>query len=107
MGRVLKWIGIVLGVIVVVLVVAVAVIYFIGQNKLGNGWTVTPDAVTIPTDAESIARGQHLAESVSPCWGCHAANLGGDNFINDPSFAVVSAPNLTAGKRRYRWELCG
>ena len=98
MGRVLKWIGIVVGVIVVVLAVAVAVVYFVGQNKLGNGWAVTPDAVTVPSDAAAVARGQHLAESVSPCIGCHTPNLGGDYLINDPSFVVLPAPNLTAGK---------
>ncbi len=98
MGRVLKWIGIILGGIVVVLAVAVAVIYFVGQNKLGTGWAVTPDAVTIPTDAASIARGEHLAHSVSVCVGCHTPNLGGDYLINDPSFAILPAPNLTAGQ---------
>jgi mono/diheme cytochrome c family protein len=98
MGRVLKWIGIVLGVIVVVAAVAVAVVYFIGQNKLGNAWTVTPDAVTVPNDAAAITRGQHLAESVSPCVGCHTPNLGGDYLINDPSFVILPAPNLTAGQ---------
>ena len=67
MGRVLKWIGIVLGVIVVVLAVTVAVIYFVGQNKLGTGWAVTPDDVTIPPTRRASRAGTSCPLRVGLC----------------------------------------
>ena len=96
--RVLKWLGYILGGIVVLLLAAVAVIFFMSNTKLGTGYRVTPDAVTIPTDDAALAHGQHFVEGVSACIGCHGENLEGKLFINDPSFAVLPAPNLTAGQ---------
>jgi mono/diheme cytochrome c family protein len=52
----------------------------------------------VPTDEASIARGRHIAEAVSDCVGCHAENLGGTMFLDDPSFAQIPAPNLTSGQ---------
>lgn len=96
--KVLKWIGYILGGIVVIIVIALGVFYFMSTQKLGNSFETTPDAITIPTDAESIARGQHFVESISDCVGCHTPNLGGQMFIDDPSFAQLAAPNLTSGQ---------
>jgi mono/diheme cytochrome c family protein len=96
--RVLKWIGYVLGGLVVILVIALGVFYFMSSQKLGNTFEVTPDPVTIPTDEASIAHGQHLVEAVVECVGCHTENLGGDMLIDDPGFARLAAPNLTSGQ---------
>lgn len=96
--KILKWIGYILGGIVVILVIALGVFYFMSTQKLGNSFEVTPDAITIPTDAESIARGKHFVESISDCVGCHTPNLGGQMFLDDPSFAQIAAPNLTSGQ---------
>ena len=96
--KVLKWIGYILGGIVVVLVVALGVFYFMSEQKLGNSYQVTPDPITIPTDEASIARGKHMVESVVECIGCHTPNLGGQMLVNDPSFAQIPANNLTPGQ---------
>ena len=96
--KVLRWIGYILGGLIVVLAFAVAVVYFVSAQKLGNGYEVTPDAIAIPTDEASIARGRHIAEAMSDCVGCHAENLGGQMFLDDPNFARLAAPNLTSGQ---------
>jgi mono/diheme cytochrome c family protein len=67
-------------------------------QKLSNNFLLTPDAVTVPTDEASIARGQHLAESMADCVGCHTPNLGGEMFIDEPGFAQLPAPNITSGE---------
>ena len=96
--KVLQWIGYILGGLIGVLAFAVAVVYFLSAQKLGNEYEVTPDAIAIPTDEASIARGRHIAEAMSDCVGCHAENLGGQMFLDDPNFARLAAPNLTSGQ---------
>jgi mono/diheme cytochrome c family protein len=87
-----------LGGLVAIIVIALAVFYFISVQKLGNTFTVTPDAITVPTDEASIARGEHLATAVVECVGCHTENFAGEMLIDDPGFARLPAPNLTSGQ---------
>ena len=96
--KILKWIGYILGGLVAIILIALVIFYFMSSQKLGNSFDVTPDAITIPTDAASVAYGQHIVESMSDCIGCHTPNLAGDMFLDDPSFAQIAAPNLTSGE---------
>lgn len=96
--KVIKWIGYILGGLIVVLAIALGVFYFMSQQKLGNNFLITPDPLVIPTNVASIERGKHLADAVSLCSDCHGPNLGGQMFINEPSFAQIAAPNLTTGQ---------
>src|SRR4051812_15928106 len=95
--KVLKWVGIVLGVIVVLLLLGAAFLYFRAQSKLNQTYNVQVESVKIPTDAASIERGKHLATVV--CMGCHGPDLSGTEFFNDPGgIGELHAKNLTAGK---------
>jgi cytochrome c553 len=96
--KVLKWIGIVLGGLVVLLVIAVASLYLVARGRLNRDYEVQVEAITIPTDEASLARGQHLVETVSDCTGCHGEDLGGTPFFDDPMVGVVYSSNLTAGE---------
>jgi hypothetical protein len=61
--KILKWIGIVLGGLVGLLVLAFVVLYIIGTvkwNKLHGKYDVPPETINIPTDQVSIARGEHI-----------------------------------------------
>ncbi|MCC6168631.1 MAG: cytochrome c [Caldilineaceae bacterium] len=98
MRTALKWIALSLGSLLIILVLVGAVIFARGQSALARSDQVTPDAVAIPDDDEARARGQHLVEAVVSCGGCHGEDLGGAPFMDDPSFAVLPAPNLTAGQ---------
>lgn len=93
----LKWLLYGLGGLVVVLVLAVAIVFVISNNKLGTGYTAGVEAVPIPTDEASIAHGQRMVEGVSACIGCHGEQLEGGVFIDEPGFARIAAPNLTSG----------
>ena len=96
--KILKWIGIVLGSLIGLLVLAFAVLYIIGSvkwNKLHGQYDVPVETVTIPTDQASIVRGEHIA-TIHMCQHCHMDNFGGQT-IRAPGIATLSVPNLTPG----------
>jgi len=96
--KVLKWIGIVLGVLIGLIVVIGLIGYSLAGAKLTQKYEYTPESITVPTGAESVANGQYLVEHFMFCADCHGKNLAGTEFINDPSFAVIYTPNLTSGQ---------
>jgi mono/diheme cytochrome c family protein len=98
MKRVLKWVGYVLGTIVVVLFVAVGVVYALSSAKMRKTYPTAVEAVAIPTDPASIARGKHLVEAVGKCQNCHGDNYSGQKMFDDPMFGSLTSTNLTSGK---------
>lgn len=97
MGKFLKWIGKLLVSLIGLLLIAVIVLYALGTGRLNKKFSVTAEALPIPADAASVARGEHFAQI--QCQGCHGDNMaGGLKFFDDPAFGVAYAPNLTPGK---------
>jgi mono/diheme cytochrome c family protein len=92
MKKFLKWTGIVL--LGLVLIVALPAFFFKSKfsNEFEKVYSLQPAPVSIPTDSASIARGQVLAIS---CAGCHGADLGGEVFFDDPKIGSVPSSNLT------------
>ncbi|MEZ4711547.1 MAG: cytochrome c [Caldilineaceae bacterium] len=97
MHKWLKWFGIIMGSILVLMLVALGGLYWRSQALLNRVYTAPPIAITVPTDAASIARGEHLAKYVSVCVDCHGANLEGSIVVDDPVLGRIVAPNLTTG----------
>lgn len=95
--KILKRIGLILVGLIGILAIVVAVLHFVGSSRLANAPEVAASPVTIPTDAESLAWGEHLAQAVIPCAECHGANFEGTVFIDEAPIGYVTAPNLTAG----------
>jgi cytochrome c553 len=94
----MKWIGIVLGSLVGLIVLAFIVLYIIGTlkwNRLHGQYEVPVDRIPIPTDQASIARGEHIA-TIHMCRHCHLDNLGGQT-AGAPIIVTLSVPNLTPG----------
>jgi cytochrome c553 len=98
MKKVLKWIGIVLGGLMALLLVVAVVLYILGSTRINKTYHIQPEAIAIPTDAATIARGQHLVEAVTFCGECHGERLGGDVFEDEPMIATFYADNLTSGQ---------
>lgn len=102
MGKVLKWIGIVVGGLLGVIVLAVVVLYALGRAQFSQNTNVG-HPVTVPTSAEAVARGDYLLQAVMGCEGCHGAGLQGSVFFDPevipdgPPFGTLYAPNLTTG----------
>ena len=93
MRKVLKWIGIGLVVLIGVLITAALVLYFVGGAQLNKTRQVQPAEVSIPTDAESLARGEHLVNAA--CKSCHGADLSGVPILDDPAIGTVYASNIS------------
>ena len=96
--KIFKWIGIVLGSLIGLLVLAFIVLYVIGTvkwNKMHGQYEVPVETITIPTDEASIARGEHIA-TIHMCMHCHLDNLSGQ-AAGAPILVTLSVPNLTPG----------
>lgn len=96
MKKTLKWIGILLGGLIVLVLLAVFGLSLSANARLNKTYAINPETVTIPTDAASIEEGKRLVSIY--CTSCHGDDLGGTAFFNDPSLARVDAPNLTRGQ---------
>jgi mono/diheme cytochrome c family protein len=96
MKKVLKWIGIFLGVLIVLVIVFAGVMVFMGNSKLTKTYQVQPAAIVIPEDELSIERGAYLY--AASCAGCHGDDLGGKAILEDPAIGYLPATNLTAGR---------
>ena len=100
MRKVLKWVGIIVGVLLVVIILAAIGLYFVGKNNLNKTYdNVQVQMVTIPTDDAALVRGEHIAVAISLCAECHGDDLGGEVFLNEDEsiFGSGDAPNLTTG----------
>ncbi|HEX8360784.1 MAG TPA: cytochrome c [Longimicrobium sp.] len=105
MRRIFKWTGIVLGSFAGLVLVGLAIVYAVSERHFNRKYDVQPGAVAVRGDAQTIARGKHIALTRG-CTDCHGDNLGGKTFIDAPPMARLFASNLTAGKggvgRAYR-----
>jgi len=77
--------------------IALALVYWRTNAVLAQRIDVNEPALSIPTDAEAIARGEHLAVTRG-CTDCHAADLGGRVLVDKFPIGRLAAPNLTQGK---------
>lgn len=96
MRRVLKWIGIVLGGLVGVALLAGLALFIKGTLDLRQTMSVPTDHVDVPTDAQSVSRGKEIVTSF--CAECHGSDLGGEAIFSDPTVGAIYSANLTAGK---------
>ena len=96
--KIFKWIGIVLGSLIGLLVLAFAVLYIIGTVKWNRSrwnYAVPVETIPIPIDQASIDRGEHIA-TIRMCRFCHTDTLSGQTDAT-PVLITLSFPNLTAG----------
>ncbi len=96
MKIILKWIGILMvGLVIVILLSGVA--FFVkGGKAITQTFTIATPAIEAATDSVSIARGARLA-NVLGCVDCHGSKLEGSVMIDAPPFLIVSS-NLTPGR---------
>ncbi len=97
MRNVLKWIGILLGGLLVVALVVIVAIFFLTESRINETYAVFVTAVDIPDQPESGER-NYPSVVVDVCRDCHRNDLAGQVMEDDPLTARLVAPNLTAGK---------
>ncbi|MBC7886044.1 MAG: c-type cytochrome [Saprospiraceae bacterium] len=95
MNRILKWILIILGVLVVLL--SLMALYFTNkfERARDKDYSVTPATVIIPTDSASIERGRIVSVG---CRNCHGVDLAGSAFFDEPTIGRIISSNLTRAK---------
>ena len=117
-----KWVGIVLGVLVGVIVVGSVLIYLRSQARLRRVYDLPEETVSISMDAQSIERGRHIFQ-FRGCEACHSEggyidvpasdqaldshlslpsrkvpHMEGNIYLDDPAIGRVVASNLTSGR---------
>ena len=97
MKRVFKFLGYLLGAVLLLAVIAVAAVYVLSARKLGRSYEVAVKTVAMPTDADAVLRGRHIAETRG-CVDCHGQDFGGAKVIDDPAVGLMWGSNLTAGR---------
>lgn len=96
MKKFLKWTGITLLGLVLLVLLASLVLANQFNSKFEKVHSLTPAPVAIPTDSASIARGAMLAVG---CQNCHDRDLGGKVFFDEPEIGVLPSSNLTRAAR--------
>jgi len=96
MKRVLKWVGIILGSLIGLLLVVGGVLFLMGNARFSKTYDFAPSEIVLPTDAASIEYGKHRAEAL--CQGCHGPDMGGIvNFFEGGPLGTLDSANLTTG----------
>jgi mono/diheme cytochrome c family protein len=94
--RVLKWIGIILGALLLLAVAVVVVTNIITRQKMARVYDVEVEAVEVPEgDAAAIARGEHIVTVLSDCTGCHGEDLAGYRFFEGGPVGSLVSRNIT------------
>jgi mono/diheme cytochrome c family protein len=109
--RVLRIVGMVLGALVLLVVLAVGGVWLNAQRLLGQAHTNPIAVVTVDRSPEQVARGAYLVTAFPGCAGCHASNpaaeppiLDGKPFTEIAALADLYAPNLTPGGPLKEWS---
>lgn len=94
MKKVFKWIGIILGGLLAVLLLAVVGLSLVGGAAINRTVEIEPEPITIPADAAAVARGEHLVKAA--CSSCHGPDLtGGTDLLGMPAIGSIKTANLT------------
>ena len=84
-------------VLVAVIVAGLAFVYWRSNALLAPHIQINETALTIPSDAEAIERGRHVAIPRG-CSDCHATDFGGKMIVDVLPVGRIAGPNLTHGK---------
>jgi mono/diheme cytochrome c family protein len=104
MIKVLKWIGIGLGALLVLVLLAAVSLSFMGNARLNKTLDLQPEILTIHNDETVLARGEHLVHVA--CQGCHGKDLSGQVVLDDPAIGTIYSANITGfGERRTEGEM--
>jgi mono/diheme cytochrome c family protein len=98
MSKIFRYVGFgVLGLLTLILLAGL-VLYSLGIWRTSRTHNVQGQPVAAQVTEEVLARGEHIVRFVSGCADCHGTDLGGKVFVDEPGFAKIYAPNLTAGQ---------
>jgi mono/diheme cytochrome c family protein len=101
MKRLLRWIGIGIGTVAGLAIIALVVVSVLSERALRRTYKIPPVSISVPTDSASIVEGRRLA-TIRGCFGgCHGPLAEGGIMLDDPKLGRLVAPNLTAAAHKY------
>ncbi|NCT82498.1 MAG: cytochrome c [Comamonadaceae bacterium] len=95
MRKLLKWLAIVIGLTVVVVIAIAATGWLQAERKMSRRVDVSIAPLALPTEAAALERGRYLFNSRG-CAECHGVDGGGRKVIDSGGLLVV-APHISAG----------
>jgi mono/diheme cytochrome c family protein len=98
MRRFIKWIAGLVGVLVLAAAALYAVAWFRSEQAMARRFTISDPPLTVATDADTLARGQHVF-STRGCGDCHGPKGEGKLLFDAGPVAKVVPPNITLGGR--------
>ena len=98
MSSIGRWTARIVGALVMLLAVAVGGVYAASEWRFRKHFAVPSHVVAVPTDAEAVARGEHVA-TIRGCVACHGEGVIGHVDVDDPILGRLAGPNLTNGGR--------
>jgi mono/diheme cytochrome c family protein len=97
MKSILKWVGIVFGVLFSIIAFAIFVFYAIGESRLKHVYHISEESIAVPTDQEALVEGKRIFQ-YRGCEACHGEQLQGLVYMDNPAIGQVITPNLTTGQ---------
>jgi mono/diheme cytochrome c family protein len=98
MRRLLKWLGVLVGVLVLAAIALYAVAYFRSEQAMARTYTLSDPPLSVARDAGTLARGAHLY-ATRGCADCHGKSGEGKLLFDAGPVAKVVPPNITTGGR--------
>jgi mono/diheme cytochrome c family protein len=97
MKRVIRIVGIVLGSLLGIVLVADVILFLIGNARLNKVYDFPASDIAVPREEAAIEYGKHRVETL--CMGCHGEDLSGvENWFSAGPLGTIDAANLTAGE---------
>lgn len=97
MSRWLRRIGYAVGTLVLLVLVLAGFVYAKSSSMIAYKYVPPAESVTVLTDSATLDRGRHMTTVIGKCVECHANDLGGKIFLDDPALGRITAVNLTRG----------
>jgi len=94
MKRLLRWIGLALGGLAGLAIIAYVILYVMSERVLQGTYEIPAVTLAVPTDPASIAEGQRLATTRGCVFGCHGKQAQGEVMIDEPMLAHLVRPTL-------------
>lgn len=98
MPRWLRWTGLALGGLAVLVTLGGVLLYVVTSRDLNRQYSFADSSVKAAGDTASLARGRHLVEAVGKCQECHGDDFGGKMISDSRAFGRLAAANITSGQ---------
>lgn len=94
--KILKWMGIFIGSLAILLLIFYAIAYFNVESRANKIYSFKKQKLIIPDDSASYELGKHIA-AIKACNDCHG---GGGKVLFDENMPILNlnSPNITSGK---------